>query len=150
MTDFLLDTNAINAALDKKVDPAIITARGPVFVTHVQVNELCNTKNPEGRRQALLDALQKIDPAKVRTSVMVWDVSEWDGADWGDPNSPYEPLLAALHARNGSKKNNPHDALIGVTALDRNMTLFTDDIDLAAVVREFGGTAESFAEFTTQ
>ena len=79
-----------------------------------------------------------------------WAGAEWDGADWGDPNSPYEPLLAALHARNGSKKNNPHDALIGVTALDRNMTLFTDDIDLAAVVREFGGTAESFAEFTTQ
>jgi predicted nucleic acid-binding protein len=40
--------------------------------------------------------------------------------------------------------------LIGVTALTRNMTLVTDDNDLAAVVREFGGTVESFAVFTTQ
>ena len=150
MTDFLLDTNAINAALDKKVDPALFTARGPVFVTHIQVNELRATKNPEGRRQALLDALQKIDPSKVRTSAMVWDVSEWDGADWGDPKLPYQPLLEELNARNGSKKNNPHDALIGVTALARNMTLVTDDIDLGAVVREFGGAVESFAEFITR
>ena len=104
MTDFLLDTNAINAAVDKKVDPALLTARGPVFVTHIQVNELRATKNPEGRRQALLDALQKIDPAKVRTSVMVWDVSEWDGANWGASNNSYQPLLAALNARNGSKR----------------------------------------------
>jgi len=40
------------------------------------------------------------------------------------------------------------DILIAVTALKHRYTLVTDDKDLKTVFLEFGGNAESFAEFT--
>lgn len=137
-TEYMLDTNAINAALDQNIEPARITDRGAVFVTHIQVNELQATKRPE-RQLALLKALRAIDPAKVSTSAAVWNVSEWGGAQWGDADGRYQPLLSALIARNGGKQNNAQDALIGVTAITRGMTLVTNDADLAASVQELGG-----------
>jgi predicted nucleic acid-binding protein len=145
-TEYLLDTNAINAALDQNIQPGRITSRGAVFVTHIQVNELQASKRSE-RQRALLEALSAIDPAKVSTSAAVWNVSELGGAEWGDANGLYQPLLAALNARNGGKRNNAQDALIGVTAIARGMILVTNDADLAEAVRGLGGAAVSFENF---
>jgi predicted nucleic acid-binding protein len=146
MPDYLLDTNAFNRSLDLNIDPSTITRRGAVFVTHIQVNELSATRRTD-RQLALLEILQKIDPARVPTSAAVWNLSEWGGAEWGDANGLYQPLLAALNERNGAKSNNPQDALIGVTAISRGLTLVTNDADLAATVREMGGDVMSFEAF---
>jgi len=59
----------------------------------------------------------------------------------------YQPLLEALNARNRGKLNNAQDALIGVTAIARGLTLVTDDSDLAAAVAERGGQVMSFHKF---
>jgi predicted nucleic acid-binding protein len=63
------------------------------------------------------------------------------------PVLPYDAMLAALDKRNGNKKNNAQDILIAITALNRQLTLVTDDASLSSMFREFGGTAESFDEF---
>ena len=57
-------------------------------------------------------------------------------------------MLSRLNQLNGGKKNNAQDILIAVTALKREFTLITDDEDLAAVLKEFGGSVESFEEFS--
>ncbi|MEA3197457.1 MAG: hypothetical protein QOF32_1509 [Gammaproteobacteria bacterium] len=144
--EYLLDTNAINAALDQNIEPARIASRGAVFITHIQVNELQATKRSE-RQVALLEALRAIDPVRVSTSAAVWNVSEWGEAQWGDAHGLYQPLLSALNARNGGKRNNQQDALIGVTAIAREMILVTNDADLAAAVQELGGVALPFESF---
>ncbi len=146
MAGFLLDTNAINRGLDQNIEPATITSRGDVFVTHIQIDELQATRRPD-RQEALLDALQKIDPTKVPTSAAVWDVSRWNESEWSKPDGVFGPLLYALNARNGSKPNNTQDALIGATAIARGLVLVTNDVDLADEVRKFGGEAISFESF---
>jgi NAD(P)-dependent dehydrogenase (short-subunit alcohol dehydrogenase family) len=44
---FMLDTNAFNRTLDGAVDPASLSSRGKLFVTHIQLNELRATRRSE-------------------------------------------------------------------------------------------------------
>ncbi len=144
---FMLDTNAFNRALDIGVDPARLSRRGPLYVTHVQLNELQATKRTE-RLDQLLRVFEAVEQEAVPTSAAVWDISEWGAAEWGDAGGSYDEMLSRLNQLNGGKKNNAQDILIAVTALKRKFTLITDDEDLAAVLKEFGGSVESFEEFS--
>jgi hypothetical protein len=148
MASYLLDTNAINRALDLSIDPGDLRRRGELFVTHVQLDELRQTRRPE-RLEALLGVFQQIGPERVSTSVAVWNESKWDEAEFGteSANQLYQSLHQKLDARNGGKPNNVKDALIGVTALVRALTLVTNDRDLAEVTRELGGDAITFEDF---
>jgi predicted nucleic acid-binding protein len=123
-----------------------------VYVTHVQIDELVATKKPTGRREDLLAVLKQIDPARIATSVAVWNVSKWDEAEWGSEEDSlnYTSLLSILNTVNKAKANNSKDALIGATALAHGMVLVTDDGDLAAAVGARGGTVMAFAEFLAE
>src|SRR6185295_16789129 len=83
MPRFMFDTNAFNRAVDSGADPKLHAARGQLFVTHVQKNELLATKNTQ-RLEALLSVFEAVEQETVPTAAMVWDVSEWGGAEWGD------------------------------------------------------------------
>lgn len=143
---FMFDTNAFNRVLDSGLDPSFLTRRGPLFVTHIQINELQATTRPE-RRDQLLKCFASIEQEKIPTAAGVWGVSEWGGAEWGSAEGTYDAMLANLNGMNGGKKNNAQDILIAVTALKHGFTLVTDDNDLAIVLREVGGATECFGDF---
>ncbi len=127
MRRFLIDTSALNHIVDQQVDPAALVRLG-VCITHVQADELSATSR-EDRRASLVAALNRVEAVRVPTSAAVWNESKWDEAEWGDADGMYAAFLAALDARNGGRSNNSKDALIGVTALARDMVLVTDDRD---------------------
>lgn len=145
---FMLDTNAFNRALDSGVDPLRLSKRGRLYVTHVQLNELQATKQSE-RLNQLLRVFEAVEQESIPTSAAVWDISEWGRAEWGDADGGYDALLKRLDELNGGKNNNAQDVLIAVTALKRNLILVTDDEDLTTVLKEFGGSAVSFEEFSS-
>ena len=144
----MLDTNAFNRALDSSVDPKLLSRRGALYVTHIQLNELQGTKKPADRLDQLLRVFDSIEQERIPTSAAVWDVSEWGGAEYGSASGSYDKMLARLNQLNGGKRGNTRDILISVTALKHGYTLVTDDKDLKTVLLEFGGKAESFLEFT--
>lgn len=143
---FMFDTNAFNRALDCGIDPQSLSRRGPLYITHVQKNELQATKNTQ-RQAALLAVFDAVEQEAVPTAAAVWGVSEWGGAEWGDAGGLYERMLTSLNTLNRSKENNARDVLIGLTVLKRGLVLVSDDRDLRSVVRELGGEAISFEEF---
>lgn len=146
MPAFMFDTNAFNRAVDSGADPKLLAARGQLFVTHVQKNELQATKNTQ-RLEALLSVFEAVEQETVPTAAAVWGVSEWGGAEWGDADGLYGKMLANLNQRNKNKGNNAHDVLIGVTAIKRQCVLVSNDGDLREVVIEHGGHAITFEEF---
>ena len=146
---FMLDTNAFNRALDSGIEPKLLSGHGPLFVTHVQLNELQATKKTD-RLDQLLSVFVSVEQEAVPTAAAVWDVSEWGGAEYGSADGSYDAMLAKLNSKNGNKKNNAQDILIAVTALKRDYILVTDDKDLAAVLLDFGGRAEAFDEFVAR
>jgi predicted nucleic acid-binding protein len=145
---FMLDTNAFNRTLDSGIDPNLLSRRGALYVTHIQLNELQNTKKPPERLDQLLRVFDSVEQESIPTSAAVWDVSEWGGAEYGSAGGNYDKMLARLNQLNGGKRGNTRDILIAVTALKHGHTLVTDDDDLKTVFLEFGGNAESFLEFT--
>lgn len=149
MTEYMLDTNAFNRALDSNDDPRSLSRRGGLYVTHIQLNEIQATRNPE-RLAALLTIVKMIDPEHVATSAALWDVSEWDASESGGDDRLYEQMYAALTERNQDKRgNNAKDVLIALTALKRGYTLVTNDADLTDVLGQFGGEAMRYDAFST-
>ena len=73
-------------------------------------------------------------------------VSKWGAARFGDAGGSCSAFLAALNSENGSKSNNILDALIGATALSRQLILVTDDEHQKAVCRRLGGMAITLPE----
>jgi len=143
---FMLDTNAFNRALDSDIDPKLLSCRGPLLVTHIQLNELQATRRIE-RLNQLLTVFSSVDQETIPTAAAVWGVSEWGGAEYGSAGGVYDEMLASLNKKNGNKNNNAQDILIAVTAYKRDFTFVTDDGDLSIVLREIGGVAETFEEF---
>jgi predicted nucleic acid-binding protein len=146
MSNVMLDTNAFNRVLDSAIDPALPARGHHIYVTHVQQNELQATRNPD-RLERLLAIFSAVPQDIVPTAAAVWDISEFDGAEFGDAGGTYPAMITRLNELNGGKKNNPQDILIAVTALKRKYTLVTDDGDLGVVMREFGGNTMTFVEF---
>ena len=83
----------------------------------------------------------------VPTSSAVWDVSRWDQAKWGADDNVYSALKADLD-RIKNKPNNVHDALIAETSIKGRYVLVTDDTDLAAVTKKYGGQCLSVCELS--
>jgi hypothetical protein len=100
---FMLDTNAFNQALDSGLEPSLLSSRGALFVTHIQLNELQATKKTD-RLSQLLGVFSAVEQETVPTAAAVWNVSEWGGAEWGSADGTYDAMLASLNGRNRSKK----------------------------------------------
>ena len=168
----MFDTNVFNRILDADIQLQSLIGRVIAFATHIQRDEINNTKNLE-RRTALakifidivsesaptdsfvLD-VSRLDQARVGgdrvvpTESAVWDVSKWDEAKWGDSDDLYSRLKAELDKLNKNKPNNTQDALIGETSIKGGYVLVTDDADLAAVTKKYGGKCLSVIEFSQE
>lgn len=145
----MFDTNIFNRILDGQIDVKTLPNTEPFYVTHIQRNEIENTKNAE-RREALLRTFHGIDHSQVPTESAYWGISEWGAAKWSDDDGVIEGMIEKLNQKNKNKKNNGLDALIGETAIKNEYTLVTDDNDLREVVMEMGGTVIDFEEFLSK
>jgi hypothetical protein len=142
----MLDTTVFNHILRDDIDIEQLPSDKPLFATHVQLNEIQNTKD-EIIRSQLLAVFTEVEANRVATSSAVWDVSEWGEAEWGTNDGLFENLLQKLNSLNKNKKNNARDILIGETAIRHGMTLVTDDADLTTTINEFGGKVVALKEF---
>ncbi len=83
--------------------------------------------------------------ASIQTSA-VWDISRCGQASWGADDNLYSVIKVELDTLNRSKPNNDHDALIAETSVKERYILVTDDTDLAAVTKKYGGKCLSVGE----
>ena len=134
---YVVDTNIFNNLVDGVFRIEDLPSDSPFLATHVQIDELNNTKDAE-RRARLFLMFAEVRPQVVPTESFVWDVSRWDHGKWGD-GILYEKLKQDLDALNKSKANNARDILIAEVAIVNEYTLLTADRDLATVVKKHGG-----------
>ncbi|MCK9201350.1 MAG: hypothetical protein M0P59_07205 [Gallionella sp.] len=134
---YVVDTNIFNKLVDGIFRIENLPSDGPYLATHVQIDELNNTKDAE-RRARLFLMFAEVRPQVVPTESFVWDVSRWDHGKWSD-GVLYEKLKQDLDDLNKSKANNARDILIAEVAIANEYTLLTADRDLATVVKEHGG-----------
>jgi predicted nucleic acid-binding protein len=147
---YLLDTNVFNAIRDG--DISVEEFRGlSLFVTHVQADELRNTreKNP-AKAEELLAVFKEIGPDRIPTPSAVYDVSNYDEACYSDEDGVLEKMLTRLKEldRKNSRylANQSRDVLTAETAIKDGLTLVTNDANLRRVTIEFGGSAITTAE----
>jgi hypothetical protein len=148
---WMFDTVVFNRVVDHDLDLGFLSGV-PVFVTHVQRDELQQTPDID-RRSQLFAAFNAVDPGTVRTSSAVWNVSKFGQVDWSSGDGVYDRILQAIMAgdsRRRKKKRNPHnqprDALIAETALKLDLVLVTEDPALSEAMREMGGHAATLDE----
>ena len=150
MVGFILDTNVFNAVVDETIDLSVFVGR-TIYAVHVQLDELSSTPDSE-RRDALLEAFQRIGAEDVATTSMVWGISRWDKASWGGGEIFHKlhDAICVADAR-AKKKVSPHnqlrDALLGETAIQKRLCLVTADRGLREAVVSLGGKAVSVEEF---
>ena len=168
----MFDTNVFNRILDGVISIQSLTGRVVAHATHIQRDEINNTKDLE-RRAALAQVfgdvvatstptdsfvlgVSRLDEARlggervVPTTSAVWDVSRWDQASWGADDNLYSTVKAERDKLNGNKPNNVHDALIAETSVKGRFVLVTDDADLAEVTKKYGGKCLSVNELLQQ
>ncbi len=155
--NFMFDTNIFNHILDEGLEISEIAGKARFWVTHVQLDEIQKTSNPE-RREQLLQVFRTIiekkvpDEAKLGSDSMiptesaVYGSSVYGNAKYASEDNLYEPIRAKLDQLNKGKKNNIHDALISETAIKNKFALVTHDKDLATVTSEMDGEVISLDE----
>lgn len=146
MSGYIFDTNIFNRIVDGEIDAAALSGKADLFATHIVLNELQRTRRHE-RRERLLKVFEALDPKRIPTESAVWGVSEWGAAKWTADDNLYQYLLEGLNAENGGKPNNTHDALIAETAICNDLTLVTEDRDLAKVAANHGAVVVDFQVF---
>ena len=168
----MFDTRAFNLMLDGSVSAEALKGRVFAHATHIQRDEINNTKDP-GRRAALLQVfndvvaetvptnsavigVSRIGAARiggdrvVPTASAVLDVSRWDQASWSANDNIYSTLKSDLDMLNKSKRNNVQDALIAETSIKGRYVLITDDSDLIEVTQRYGGRCLSLEQLLQQ
>lgn len=139
---YVVDTNIFNKLVDGTINVGDLPSDGPFIATHIQIDELNNTKDSE-RRARLFLMFAEVRPEIVPTESFVWDVSRWDHGKWSD-GVLFERLKQDLDALNKSKSNNAQDVLIAEVAIVNSFTLLTSDQHLAQVVKDLGGKVVHF------
>ena len=142
-TSYMFDTTAFNSIVKGKV-PVELLAGYKIYATHIQWDELNDTKKPE-LKAALTKGYVDINPISVPTESAVWDISKWDEAKW-TADDVCEQITSDLDKLK-RHRNNKKDALIAETAIKRDFTLITDDKNLNKVTHKHGGTCIYFEEF---
>ena len=133
---FVLDTNIFNWLVDGRLCSEDLPSPGPFFATHLQIDEINATSEPERRAQLLLK-FAEVRPQVIPSESAVWDATRWDYGKWSE-GAIYARVKGDLDSRNRSRANNAKDALIGEVAIVNGYTLITADADLAAVVEALG------------
>lgn len=129
---YVLDTNIFNKLLDGKILIENLPTDASFIATHVQIDEINNTRNSERKSQLLLK-FAEVCPEMLPTESCVWDISHWDNAKFSD-GVLYEKLKQELDALNNSKLNNSKDILIAEVAIVNDFTLLTADKHLAHIM----------------
>ncbi|MCX8050101.1 MAG: PIN domain-containing protein [Methylohalobius sp.] len=152
MLDYMFDTNIFNRILDGAVELTKFRPKARFYAAHVQLDELEKTSNSQ-RRQELISVFEKVLESnnKIPTESFILGVSRLDEAKLGDEkNDLYSKIKAELDKRNKNKPNNIQDALIAETAIKNNITQVTEDADLQAVTKSFGGKCANIKEMLAE
>ena len=134
---YIVDTNIFNKLIDGTVNVSDLPSDGSYVATHIQIDEINNTKDND-RRARLFLVFAEMRPNIVPTESFVLDLSRLDYGKLSD-GVLYEKLKQELDALNKSKSNNAQDVLIAEVAIVNDYTLLTSDRHLAAVVERLGG-----------
>lgn len=136
MNKYIFDTMIFNKILDRAINIDSILENSKVYVTHIQWDELNNTKNVE-RKNELVKVFKIVNPENIPTESAVYGVSRWDQAKWPKENNIYEKIKFELD-RIKKDKNNIKDSLIAETAAKNQLILVTDDANLSKAAKIFG------------
>jgi hypothetical protein len=137
---YMLDTTEFNAIVEGKVDISAYAGMR-LFATHIQLDELSNTRSEE-KRTRLRAAFEKLGPDRLLTESAVWGISKWGESKWSSGDGMYDGMLALLRTLDKGKKppeNQHRDILIAETAIKWGLTLITGDCKLRKVTEKFGG-----------
>ena len=141
---YVLDTCVFNWLADGWLTRDSLPTDASFFITHVQMDEINETKDGNKERRArLLLMLASLDCKLVLTQSFVFDVSRYDFARWSD-GELFTSLKEELDVLNGNKKNNSRDALIAETAIANGYTLLTADVHLKVATEKYGGKVVLF------
>lgn len=133
----VLDTNIFNRLADGAATSSVLPAGLKLVVTHVQLDELNQTKDVE-RRGRLLLCFAILQPEVIPTESFVLGISRLDHGKLSD-GKLIETIRRDLDDLNGGKQNNWQDALIAEVALVNGYVLVTADADLHQVAQAHGG-----------
>jgi hypothetical protein len=133
---YVVDTNIFNKLVDGLIGIEDLPSNGPYLATHIQIDEINNTKDSD-RRALLFLKFAELRPQVIPTESFVWDVSRWDQGKWSD-GVLFEALKHDLDVLNKSKSNNARDILIAEVAITNGYTLVTADRDLADIAKKHG------------
>ncbi len=128
---YIVDTSLINKLVDGSVMADELPKDGSFVATHVQMDELDRTKDPQRRAELVRKFSETIDEI-LPTESFVLDVSRLGRGKLGDGVS-YLSIKAALDSLNGGKANNSNDALIAEVAMKNGYALLTADFHLYQV-----------------
>jgi len=132
----MFDTNVFSNLSNHFIDPKAVPTTWEPVATHIQWDEIQRTRDPVRRGEIVAVFVGHLTE-KVATSSAVWDVSILDGAEWTGPNSAYESILQLMNDLKPDR-NNPADALIADTCLQKGFILVTNDGTLTAAARASG------------
>ena len=145
---YVVDTNIFNKLVDGTLNVDDLPTDGKFLATHVQIDEINNTKDSE-RRALLFLRFAEVRPEIVPTESFVLDVSRLDYGKLSD-GILFDTLKQKLDALNKSKLNNAQDVLIAEVAIVNKFTLLTSDRHLAEVVEKQGGKIVHFNSHKSQ
>ncbi|KPC53047.1 hypothetical protein [Amantichitinum ursilacus] len=166
ITSYMLDTNIFCAIVAGEFHD--LPDDGRYFATHIQRDELGNTKSDADLRDRLLslfaETIEKpISTAGlmagisvaggsapdsgerlVPTEAAIWDTSTWGESKFDDTSGQIEMLLGRMKEKDGrAKKLSSHakDVLILATAIRNGFHLLTGDVVLFELAQECGALA---------
>lgn len=142
-TKYVVDTCIFNWLADSMINKEALPSDGGFAITHIQVDEINETKDKE--RRARLSLMQtSLHCELLPTQSFVFDISRFDHARLGD-GKLLSSLKTELDLLNGNKGNNVRDALIAEAAIANGYTLLTADGDLKVATEKHMGKVIFFA-----
>ncbi|PWU70973.1 hypothetical protein DK867_22030 [Ochrobactrum sp. POC9] len=127
----MFDTNVFSNISKGEISPDQIPSDWEPVATHIQWDEIQQTKNVV-IREKISSIFSEYLVEKIPTTTAVYGISKWGEAEWSGPSSAYNNLLQQLDAHR-PHRNNPKDALIADTCLQRGIKLVTNDRDLLKI-----------------
>lgn len=146
MNKYMFDTNIFNRILDGKIDTNLLKDRNKYLVTHIQMDEISNTRD-EKRRQELMDVFRAVNQEKVLTESGVYGISKYGGGKYGGGDI-FHRIRDELNKKEPKNQiSNTRDALIAEVCIKNNYNLVTDDYNLYEVVKQAYGKVIKLDEF---
>ncbi|MBI2047109.1 hypothetical protein HYT26_03030 [Candidatus Pacearchaeota archaeon] len=137
----IFDSNIYDLIADGTLNISLLSAKKDDFefyITHIQIDEI-NKCSDEDKRARLFLFKSKVSPVVIPTESFILGTSRLGEAKLGDGK-----ILEEIRKEN---LNHTEDALIGETAIKKNLLLVTEDSQLKNKVNSLNGKAISLREF---